>query len=175
MPPTSATATRTSTTVGPIFAGTTSTSTRTSTSTTTRTTTTVGTSSLLSTLIQSTTGPNTISTDGRTVGSTVVTSASFTSMVSGTSIPIMTGITTTTAVTDSSTSATGMFNCQTSYIGTHCNISSDACAMSQPCQNAATCFPNNTLPSGYYCACRTGYAGYDCQWDIRACREDTCW
>jgi hypothetical protein len=47
--------------------------------------------------------------------------------------------------------------------------------MSQPCLNAATCFPNNTLPYGYLCDCQTGYTGYDCQYDDRACMENTCW
>ena len=98
------------------------------------------------------------------------------------SMPMTTGMVTTTTTTTTTasnitttTSASAIYDCLSGHIGIYCNISSDACAMSQPCQNAATCFPNNTLPLGYYCVCRTGYAGYNCEWDIRPCREDTCW
>jgi hypothetical protein len=70
-----------------------------------------------------------------------------------------------------------MYYCLTdSYIGTYCNVSSDACAMSQPCFNAATCFPNNTLPYGYRCQCQPGYTGYNCEYDTNACMVmNTCW
>jgi hypothetical protein len=47
--------------------------------------------------------------------------------------------------------------------------------MSQPCLNAATCIPDRTLQYGYYCLCQIGYTGYDCQYDERACMENTCW
>jgi hypothetical protein len=61
------------------------------------------------------------------------------------------------------------------YIGVYCNLSSDACAMSQPCLNAATCFPNNTIPAGYICQCQTGFTGYNCQNNENACFEGACW
>ena len=79
--------------------------------------------------------------------------------------------TTTTAGT-----ARDIYNCLSEdYIGTYCNISSDACAMSKPCRNAATCLPNKTLPYGYRCNCKTGYSGDNCEYDERACKENTCW
>ncbi|CAF1017747.1 unnamed protein product [Didymodactylos carnosus] len=66
-------------------------------------------------------------------------------------------------------------NCNSSGIGPNCNISTDACTMSHPCQNDASCFPNNTLPLYYTCNCIYGYTGYDCQNDERPCKENTCW
>ncbi|CAF0794318.1 unnamed protein product [Adineta steineri] len=47
--------------------------------------------------------------------------------------------------------------------------------MSQPCLNAATCFPDATVPLGYICGCQTGYTGSTCQNDERICKDDTCW
>ncbi|CAF4289609.1 unnamed protein product [Rotaria sp. Silwood2] len=78
--------------------------------------------------------------------------------------------------TMSTTTDKNTYSCQdNSYIGTYCNVSSDACAMSQPCENAATCIPNNTLSLGYYCQCQSDYEGYNCQYDNRVCMESTCW
>ena len=74
------------------------------------------------------------------------------------------------------TTLRNLYNCPNgSYIGVYCNISSDACAMSEPCYNAALCFPNNTIPLGYYCQCPSDFAGYNCEYDERACKDSTCW
>jgi hypothetical protein len=85
-------------------------------------------------------------------------------------------ITSTSASTTTTVASGQIFTCASAaYIGPYCNITSDVCTMSQPCLNAATCFPNNTLPAGYSCNCQSGYTGYDCEYDNRACTENTCW
>ncbi|CAF1158716.1 unnamed protein product [Adineta steineri] len=47
--------------------------------------------------------------------------------------------------------------------------------MSQPCLNAATCFPDATVPLGYRCGCQTGFTGSTCENDERICKDNTCW
>jgi len=74
-----------------------------------------------------------------------------------------------------STTTANPFYCPGDTIGSYCNITSNACAMSQPCLNAATCYPNNQLPLGYECQCQSGYTGENCQNDERICKENTCW
>ena len=138
-------------------------------------TTTVTTNIPLSTVIQTSNPSSTVmdtrmSTSHRIENSSPMITTMLSSRISSSGMPSITATATTT-----STLNNGMNNCSDAYIGIYCNISSDACAMSQPCQNAATCFPNHTLPLGYYCHCQTGYAGYNCEWDERPCREDTCW
>ena len=47
--------------------------------------------------------------------------------------------------------------------------------MADPCLNAAICRPNETLPLGYVCDCRTGFFGESCETDARVCRAaSTC-
>jgi EGF-like domain len=80
----------------------------------------------------------------------------------------------TTTVSQSSMN-TAIYSCLNKNLGIYCNISSDACAMSQPCQNAATCFPYRSLPNGYQCHCPIDYTGEQCEVDQRDCQENTCW
>ncbi|CAF2539151.1 unnamed protein product [Rotaria sp. Silwood2] len=60
--------------------------------------------------------------------------------------------------------------CSNGAIGMSCNITSDKCAMTQPCMNLATCYPNVSLPLGYVCSCVLGYSGVNCDVDERVCR-----
>ncbi|CAF4129567.1 unnamed protein product, partial [Adineta steineri] len=99
-------------------------------------------------------------------------------------IPTTTTTTTTTTSSSSTTSSTSVttttpvppaFYCPGTNIGAYCNVTSDACSMSQPCLNAATCFSDLTVPVGYRCGCQTGYTGSTCQNDERICKDDTCW
>jgi hypothetical protein len=60
--------------------------------------------------------------------------------------------------------------CANQNLGSSCNISSDACALVQPCFNLATCYPNASLPLGYACSCVSGFSGVNCEVDNRACR-----
>ncbi|CAF4794037.1 unnamed protein product [Rotaria sp. Silwood1] len=82
----------------------------------------------------------------------------------------------TSTITETSKQITkeNSYDCPEDTIGSSCNISSDACSMLQPCLNAATCFPNNTLSLKYHCQCQSGYTGRDCENDQRICRENTC-
>jgi len=84
-------------------------------------------------------------------------------------------LSTTTRNISTSTATENPFYCPADTIGSYCNITSDACAMSQPCLNAATCYPNNTLSLGYECQCQSGYTGQNCQNDERICKQNTCW
>ncbi|CAF3775770.1 unnamed protein product [Adineta steineri] len=59
--------------------------------------------------------------------------------------------------------------CPTQSLGTSCNISSDPCAMTQPCLNSATCHTNASALLGYVCACVTGYSGTNCEYDVPSC------
>ncbi|CAF1140852.1 unnamed protein product [Adineta steineri] len=59
--------------------------------------------------------------------------------------------------------------CPTQSLGTSCNISSDPCAMTQPCLNSATCHTNASALLGYICACVTGYSGTNCEYDVPSC------
>lgn len=74
-----------------------------------------------------------------------------------------------------STSTANPYECPGDSIGTHCNITSDPCAMAQPCLNDATCFENRNISLGYECNCQDGFTGENCQNDHRICKEDTCW
>ncbi|CAF1317461.1 unnamed protein product [Rotaria sp. Silwood1] len=136
-------------------------------------TTTITESTITTTSITNETLPTTETTYTSITSITDVTHTSTTT----TSARILSSSTTTVSTTTVSTITDGnIYSCaDNSYIGTYCNISSDACVMSQPCENAATCFPNNTLPLGYSCQCRSGFEGYNCEYDNRACMETTCW
>ncbi|CAF1414561.1 unnamed protein product [Didymodactylos carnosus] len=125
-------------------------------------------------LVADTTGQNLIITDTTTVVVSTIQTLATTQVVNSHS---QSDSIYTTVLSTISTTTTQNFQgtCDGDFIGPYCNVSSDACAMSQPCQNAATCYPNNTLPLRYVCTCVNGYVGYDCQYDIRACKENTCW
>jgi len=70
----------------------------------------------------------------------------------------------------------GRFECLgTSYIGVYCNITKDACTMSNPCLNNGTCYPKDELRSKYGCNCSSGYSGDNCENDNRICKSNTCW
>lgn len=119
-------------------------------------------------------GTSVASTGGTTIPS-ATTGGIHIASTGGTHIA-STGSTRMTTAASTSQTPTNIYWCPSEdYIGTHCNTSADACAMSQPCQNAATCFPNNTLPYGYRCNCHEGYSGYNCENDERVCTENTCW
>jgi len=60
--------------------------------------------------------------------------------------------------------------CANQNLGISCNISSNPCAMVQPCLNLATCYQNISLPLGYTCLCVSGYSGVNCEVDERVCR-----
>ncbi|CAF0946542.1 unnamed protein product [Rotaria sordida] len=111
-----------------------------------------------------------------TITDAIHTSTTSSATIHSSSSSSTTTTTTTTTITTTTTPNENIYSCpNNSYIGSYCNISSDACTVSQPCENAATCFPNNSVPYGYYCHCQTGYEGYNCQYDNRACMETTCW
>ncbi len=78
----------------------------------------------------------------------------------------------TTTVTTSSSVFVAP-TCANQSIGASCNLSSDPCAMSQPCLNLAKCYPNISLPLGYLCSCVAGFEGVHCEIDNRACRPDS--
>lgn len=43
-----------------------------------------------------------------------------------------------------------------------------------PCKNGGTCqLSDQGYNWGYYCTCRSGYRGAQCQWDNDRCNEDT--
>ncbi len=63
----------------------------------------------------------------------------------------------------------------TSYIGSHCNISNSPCDMLKPCQNSGTCYNNDILFDGYICLCVSGFNGTQCELDYRLCKSNTCW
>ncbi|CAF1031937.1 unnamed protein product [Rotaria sordida] len=70
----------------------------------------------------------------------------------------------------------GQYECEdTNYIGSYCNVTNDICKMSQPCRNQGICYFNETLPLQYMCKCPIGYSGYDCEYDNRICKNNTCW
>ena len=62
-----------------------------------------------------------------------------------------------------------------SFIGRYCNLSSQPCVMLNPCQNAGTCYHNDSALDGYSCYCVSGTDGNQCQLDHRVCKSDTCW
>ena len=62
-----------------------------------------------------------------------------------------------------------------SYTGIHCNISISPCDTYKPCQNNGTCVNTNTSSTGYYCLCLSGFAGNNCQIDVRPCKPTTCY
>jgi hypothetical protein len=121
------------------------------------------------TILSSVTNTTIVTSLATTVGSSGVNQ---TAMAGNTS---MSNSTTTTTTAIGTTTAGSIYQCSSDYIGTYCNMSSDACAMSDPCLNDATCYPNKTFPYDYYCACQLGYIGYNCEYDERSCQENTCW
>ena len=46
--------------------------------------------------------------------------------------------------------------------------------MSQPCENAGTCFSDASMPYGYNCTCSWGFNGMNCEIDQRPCQPNTC-
>ncbi|UJR32746.1 hypothetical protein I4U23_020205 [Adineta vaga] len=63
-------------------------------------------------------------------------------------------------------------NCSnSSYIGVHCNISSDLCDMQKPCLNNGTCHKTKT---SYTCSCPSSYGGKNCEIYDRSCKSTTC-
>ena len=63
--------------------------------------------------------------------------------------------------------------CANQTMGSSCNISSDPCSLAQPCLNAATCYPNSSIPVGYSCACVSiFYSGINCENDLRVCQPN---
>ncbi|CAF0966026.1 unnamed protein product [Adineta steineri] len=157
------------------------------TSATIQTTTATAASSNTSATIQTTTATATISNTSAAIQTTVnlstataatASSSSMASVINSTMMAATAGPGSNTTITTalSTTTPQNTYACDdSSYIGAYCNISSDACAMSQPCQNAATCFPNNTLPLEYFCKCAPDYTGYNCEIDENACQAGTCW
>jgi hypothetical protein len=69
------------------------------------------------------------------------------------------------------------FECQNkSYIGVHCNITNDICIIAKPCLNNGTCHVNKSLQLQYSCQCPSAeYSGYNCEYDNRVCKDNTCW
>lgn len=59
--------------------------------------------------------------------------------------------------------------CPPTAIGYLCDVSTDACTLSQPCLNLAKCYPNISLPLGYQCICVIGFEGLRCEIDTRTC------
>ncbi|CAF1227208.1 unnamed protein product [Adineta steineri] len=144
-------------------------------------------SSNISAAIQATTATAAISNTSAAIQTTLnlstataatASSSSMASVINSTMMAATAGPGSNTTITTalSTTTPQNTYACADStYIGAYCNISSDACAMSQPCQNAATCFPNNTLPLEYFCKCAPDYTGYNCEIDESSCQEGTCW
>ena len=52
-------------------------------------------------------------------------------------------------------------------IGTHCNVSSNACEILQPCRNKGSCLNSALVSLGYVCSCPFGSYG--------PCQMNTCW
>ncbi|CAF1562765.1 unnamed protein product [Adineta ricciae] len=63
--------------------------------------------------------------------------------------------------------------CNSSYVGSFCNISVNLCN-TQPCENNGTCIKNSSLTSGYFCRCLSNFNGSNCEYDHQICRPDTC-
>ncbi|CAF3629706.1 unnamed protein product [Rotaria socialis] len=162
------------TSISTFRSSTTTTVTRTTATATTTTTTTVTTTTGTTTGTTTTTTTTTKTTTTATTTTTTTTTATRTTINDNhNNITTMATYTTRTTII---TRYNNLFSCENdSYIGTYCNISSDACTITQPCQNGGTCFPNNTVLAGYYCECLTGYEGYDCENDQQACTDNKCW
>ncbi|CAF4452528.1 unnamed protein product, partial [Adineta steineri] len=61
------------------------------------------------------------------------------------------------------------------YMGLYCNITNDVCERYHPCYNEAICYSNGTIELQYSCACKSNeYSGYDCEYDNRICKNNTC-
>ncbi len=71
--------------------------------------------------------------------------------------------------------STSLYTCADGSYGIYCNISSAVCDVTNPCLNEGICYSNNTLSSGYFCQCPSGFSGYDCEYDNRICTGYTCW
>ncbi|CAF1343882.1 unnamed protein product [Adineta ricciae] len=63
--------------------------------------------------------------------------------------------------------------CNSSYVGSFCNISVNLCN-TQPCENNGTCIENSSLTGGYSCRCLSNFNGSNCEYDYQICRPDTC-
>ena len=64
-----------------------------------------------------------------------------------------------------------------SLTGLFCNVSSLPCDMLHPCQNSGTCTNTNTsatTTTTYKCLCVQGFAGTNCELDLRPCKSNTC-
>jgi len=77
--------------------------------------------------------------------------------------------------TSTTSQSTSLYTCADGSYGVNCNISSNICDITNPCLNGGTCYLNNTLSLGYFCQCKFGFSGYDCEDDNRICKDDTCW
>lgn len=59
--------------------------------------------------------------------------------------------------------------------GTHCNISNSHCDVINPCINGGNCTNNNPNQNPpYYCTCRDGFNGDNCENDRRPCKLEYC-
>ncbi|CAF0966137.1 unnamed protein product [Adineta steineri] len=167
---------------------TTATTTLTTTATTTTTTTATTSTDAPTTTTTSTEAPTTTTTTGAPTTTTTSTEAPTTAPTSPTTTmstgaamnPMTTTATTTTTTTTDITTISPLVlygngsifvapTCPTQSLGTSCNISSDPCAMTQPCLNSATCHTNASALLGYVCACVTGYSGTNCEYDVPSC------
>ncbi|CAF3746170.1 unnamed protein product [Adineta steineri] len=143
--------------------------------TTTTTTTTSSSSSTTTSTTTTTTSSTTSSSSTTSTTSTTTSTSSTTSSTTTSSSSTTSSTSVTTTTTTTTTPVPPAFYCPGTNIGAYCNVTSDACSMSQPCLNAATCFPDLTVPVGYRCGCQTGYTGSTCENDERICKDDTCW
>jgi hypothetical protein len=62
----------------------------------------------------------------------------------------------------------------TRYIGDPCTILIKPCDAFKPCQNLGNCTDNSSSPHDYYCTCKPGFSGTNCEHYIRLGRRNTC-
>jgi hypothetical protein len=66
-------------------------------------------------------------------------------------------------------------NCShSSFIGQFCNVSAEPCDIQKPCRNSDNCTNDPKTSHGYFCTCKSGFNGTNCEIDVRRCQPNTC-